>query len=1009
MRNALFISSAFVISLSLPVFAATAQLVADTNNQPGIGAQHAIHALHLTTVPGNGAYFFTLNGPTYTLWHTDGSAEPAARVGDFSAIADLQTAGTAVHKGELYFFAQQQGEWALWRTGGRPENTRKIKNFSAISQMQSNGHLLYLHADDGQHGAELWRSDGTTAGTRLVRDLVAGTASAQISFARHVGTTAPRLFFVEHANSRTRLWQVDDATGDTTLRGEREGNGKALLALDNAVFLAFSAPYQLQFARFTTADDTFVSFGPAIFPPVIDVAYTGRMLGVAACGSLPRGNECNLVRIDTHNSATLTLARQTNATSQSIPMDMRVAAASDGLFFSLRGDDQPIRYIADASARVEEIRQSTSPQARRASVLGVVGDKLVFASLLDDGSHQFRATGHTLEPITTLPGACAEGCGIARPEQSWSNAPRWPDVFAQQDGEHVFVQGFRDNRTLDGGYTRQPVLWRSKAQFPSAHPVSISTGPVPTIGFAPRELQRVGDRLLMSGDDGLSGRELWQYDPQAGFSRLTNLASEAQSSYPGQAFAIGGDLLFYARNDQGAWQLWRWMRGSGGTVLMEPLFEAAPGLNGGTIKQINIPWQGKVLISSAGRPQGISGYPQGELLISDGSKNGTTKLADFPIRLHALSGSSLYLQAANYRLYSLAGTTLTELPDDWLGFSSSIRKLLATGSSVYALSNDKLLVRNGSEALLTLADQVLEAVSWQNKVYFLKNEADGGLSFWQTAGTPTTTTRIKSINASKPGPGYRAGLIASHDELVLNFVSAGSGLEIWRSNGTETGTTFVHAFADSEPSTAPEHCSAHLTSVFCVAKSKSGQRFVWQYANGLASNVSGLLGGTIDSTLQVIGDNLYFAHDDGTHGSELWRVAVETNHFAPAIDALPALQMTAGSTQSLALNIRDADTDVSRLVVSARSESPTVLQDNQLQITRDGSQFRLQLSSSANQTGTAHISISVSDGKFTAATRLGVTLTATPTSGGSGGGGGAAGALVLLMLLCGRRSRPQTH
>ena len=64
-------------------------------------------------------------------------------------------------------------------------------------------HSFYFGASDGVHGWELWRSDGTARGTRMVKDISPGTASTELNGLVADGRHALLLGLRRHPRLRT--------------------------------------------------------------------------------------------------------------------------------------------------------------------------------------------------------------------------------------------------------------------------------------------------------------------------------------------------------------------------------------------------------------------------------------------------------------------------------------------------------------------------------------------------------------------------------------------------------------------------------------------------------------------------------------------------------------------------------------------------------------------------------------------------------------------------------------
>jgi ELWxxDGT repeat protein len=130
----------------------------------------------------------------------------------------------------LYFVADDGTTgYELWKSDGTSAGTVRVKDISPgsvgsyPSELTNVGGTLYFRANDGTAGSELWRSDGTSAGTVRVKDIRAGITGSFPTSLTNVGGTL--YFTAEDGSTSGEVWKSDGTSAGTVLVKEiRPGN-----------------------------------------------------------------------------------------------------------------------------------------------------------------------------------------------------------------------------------------------------------------------------------------------------------------------------------------------------------------------------------------------------------------------------------------------------------------------------------------------------------------------------------------------------------------------------------------------------------------------------------------------------------------------------------------------------------------------------------------------------------------------------------------------------------------
>ncbi|HYO58366.1 ELWxxDGT repeat protein [Archangium sp.] len=161
-------------------------------------------------------------------------------------------------RGKLYFAVNlEDGRRGLWKSNGTAAGTVPVKEFpplpspaspSPVAELTPVGSRLFFVVADEAHGNELWVSDGTSGGTRLVKDLTPGRGD---SFPYNLTAVGKTLLFFRYipgtpdAPGRTELWR-SDGTEAGTVRVRDMGPESSLtfsqVLVGGTLFFVFTDP-----------------------------------------------------------------------------------------------------------------------------------------------------------------------------------------------------------------------------------------------------------------------------------------------------------------------------------------------------------------------------------------------------------------------------------------------------------------------------------------------------------------------------------------------------------------------------------------------------------------------------------------------------------------------------------------------------------------------------------------------------------------------------------------------
>jgi ELWxxDGT repeat protein len=761
--------------------------------------------------------------------------------GHYSPGSWLWGSDPAATRSEVYFkaYSPSVGE-ELWKTDGTEAGTQLVRDISpglthtSILELAAADEAVYLTAyDHGGIGNSLWKSDGTASGTFKIR-----SSDGDVKGAQTLVTCGDRLFYtLMNPMGGSQLWRSD-------------GTPEGTLLLTSSVRFDYYMPGHTPLPFICAQGTLFFVGGGADWSSELwksdgTAQGTQRVEAIGPIYSTPMGGGPLLTTDGSRVFINTADFPHPLWTSDGTPEGTRplgnvdlmkwpaMIGARDGhLFFSTFDYASGFAlWTSDGTTEgTRQVKQLTSGPPGFLLTALLLGDTL----LLSEGPSLYKSDG-TAEGTVLL----HDNVGLDSDFMT-----RRGEGAALPNGRLVFSarEGYGDVR-----------LWVSDGSRAGTTALQTSSGQIP---WRASGIRRVGGRVVFWADDGIHGTEPWVTDGTPEGTRMARDIFRVDSSDPLYFTDVDGTLFFSAYDAQNHQALWKSDGTAEGTVLVKALDPVT----------WNMPQQltrvGPTLFFFFSTPSGFS------LWKSDGTAEGTVQVRPLG------SGVASHLTRAT----ALGSTLFFNLHDATTGMELWKSDGTAEGT---------VLVKDLNPGTASSAPEKLMAMG--DVLFFIANDGVHGAELWKTDGTAEGTVLVGDLipGAGSPFPETHpfwsrpACLYGAGDTLYLAADDGVHGTEPWKSDGTAEGTVLLR---DVMPGAAGSGVNLgsfvpvgpHGAVAFAASNGVQGME-LWmsdgtpEGTRMLADVAEGALSAS-PAQLTVSGPRLFFVADEGVHGRELWSV-----------------------------------------------------------------------------------------------------------------------------------------